>query len=151
MKKKIILTTDLGTFKAFEVIEQLHASSPSLEHLDSFETVFADDRISRRLADQAGQFSKGAMSFAAINDGANGERHNIQLEDQRRSLAIVASRMEEIVSHPDVDSCCFAAPSEINGAILERLSPAAKAKITRNLKCNLVNATRNDLIDRFLN
>lgn len=151
MKKKIILTTDLGTFKAFELIERLQAGSPSLEHLDSFETVYADDRISRRLADQAGQFGKGAMSFAAINDGANGERHNIHLEDERRSLAIVASRMEEIVSHPEVDSCYFAAPSEINGAIFDHLSPTAKAKITRNLKCNLVNATKTDLIDRFLN
>lgn len=87
MKKKIILTTDLGTFKAFEVIERLQASSPSLEHLDSFETVYADDRISRRLADQAGQFGKGSMSFAAINDRANGERHNIHLEDERRSVS----------------------------------------------------------------
>lgn len=59
--------------------------------------------------------------------------------------------MEEIVSNPEVDSCYFAAPSEINGAILDRLSPAAKANIARNLKCNVVNATKNDLIDRFLN
>jgi hypothetical protein len=151
MNKTLIITTDLGTFKAFEVIERLQASSRSLLDLDSFETVHADNRISRRLANQAGQFGKGATSFAAINDGANGERHNIQLEDNRRSLEIIASRIQEIVSDPKVDAWFFAAPAEINAAILNRVSATAKAKIVRNLKCNLVNAPKDDLIERFLN
>jgi hypothetical protein len=147
--KKLVVLTDLGTFKAFRLEEDRLSSSPRLEPVDSYETVYGDDRISRRLSDQAGNFSKNSRTFAAVNDGATGERHNIHLEGERRSVAQIAERMGELLRDEQVESCYFAAANEINNRIIEALPPHARAKITKNVHSNLVNAQRDEVLDQF--
>jgi hypothetical protein len=146
---KLVVLTDLGTFKAFRLEEDRVSSTPRLQLVDGYETPLGDDRISQRLTDQAGQFQKGALSFAAVNDGANGERHNIWLENERRSVKQIADKMNELLSNGDFDSCYFAASNEINRDIVNHLSPQAKAKIEKNLTCNLVNAPKEELLNHF--
>jgi hypothetical protein len=146
---KLVVLTDLGTFKAYRLEDDRASSSPRLEPVDSYETPLGDDRIGRHLSDQAGQFKKGALSFAAINDASTGERHNIHLENERRSVKQIANRMNELLGDGEFESCYFAASNEINRDIVEQLSPQAKAKIEKNLTCNLVNAPKEQLLQHF--
>ena len=61
---KLVVLTDLGTFKAYRLEENRASSSPRLQPVDSYETTLGDDRIGRRLSDQAGNFQKsGAMGM----------------------------------------------------------------------------------------
>lgn len=146
---KLIVITDLGTFKAFKLEKDAFSSSPRLEVVDAWETVFGDDRISRRLSDQAGQFGKGSKGFAGINDMANGERHNIELENRRRSVKEISQKFSELLANGEFDGCYFAAAEEINKTIVDQLTPAAKAKIEKNVRSNLVNADREQILSQF--
>jgi hypothetical protein len=146
---RLLVLTDLGTFKAYKVEKDRGSSSPRLQQVDSFENVEADDRIGRRLSDQAGQFSKGAGRIGSINDNENGERHNIWLENERRSVKQIAERMSELLGGADFETCYFAASNEINRQILDHLTPQARAKIQKNVPCNLVNAPREQILDHF--
>lgn len=146
---KLVVLTDLGTFKAFRLEEERAGSTPRLQVVDAFETSDGDHRISRGVTDQAGQFSKGAKSFAAINDGANGERHNICLENEKRSVKQIAEKMSELLADGEFESCYFAASNEINRQIVDSLSPDARKKIEKNLHCNLVNAPKDQVLEQF--
>jgi hypothetical protein len=146
---KLVVLTDLGTFKAFALEENRLNSSPRLQPVDSTRMEEGDDRLSRRVTDQAGQFSKGATIFASINDQSNGERHNIWLEDQRRSVRQIAERMSALLNDGRFESCYFAAASEINNSIIDQLPAEARAKIHKNVRCNLVNASRDEILHKF--
>ena len=146
---KLVVVTDLGTFKAFRLQKDGFSSSPRLEVVDAWETVYGDDRISRRLSDQAGQFGKGSKSFAAVNDMANGERHNIQLENRRRSVKEIVQKLSDLLKNGEFDGCYFAAAEEINNTIVESLPPQAQTKIEKNVRSNLVNADREELFRHF--
>jgi hypothetical protein len=147
---RLVVLTDLGTFKAYRLEEDRVSSIPRLQPVDSYETPLGDDRIGRRLSDQSGQFQKGGRPSSAITEGgADGERHNIWLENDRRSVKKIADRMNELLSDGQFESCYFAASNEINREIVNNLSPQAKAKIEKNLTCNLVNAPKEELLNHF--
>ena len=146
---KLVVLTDLGTFKAFRWEQDRLSSSPRLEPVDAFESIYGDDRISRGVSDQAGNFSKNSMTYARVNDGATGERHNMWLEKDRRSMKQIAERMSSLLTDGQYESCYFAASNEINNSILEQLPPKARAKIEKNVHANLVNAKRDDVLRHF--
>jgi hypothetical protein len=146
---KLVVLTDLGTFKAFRLEEDLVSNTPRLKPVEVYETENGDDRIGRRLSDQAGRFKTGGQPGTATNDGASGERHNIHLENHRRSVENIAYKISELLSDGEFESCYFAASDEINKTILDRLSPQVKGKIEKNLHCNLVNAPNEELLQHF--
>ena len=146
---KLVVLTDLGTFKAFKLEKDAVSTSPRLEVVDAWESIYGDDRISRRLSDQAGQFGKGSKSFAAHNDMANGERHNIELENRRRSVKEISHKLSDLLDKGEFDGCYLAASDEINSTIVESLAPKARAKIEKNLHRNLVNADRQEILNQF--
>ena len=57
--------------------------------------------------------------------------------------------MSELLRDGEFESCYFAASNEINREIVNNLSPQAKAKIEKNLTCNLVNAPKEELLNHF--
>ncbi|HTG43186.1 MAG TPA: host attachment protein [Verrucomicrobiae bacterium] len=146
---KLVVLTDLGTFKAFRLEENRTRSTPRLQPVEAYENPDGDDRIGRRLSDQAGQFGMGALSSASVFGQGNGERHNIWLENERRSVKEIAEKMSELLADGEFESCYFAAGNEINLAIIEHLSPQARAKIEKNVHCNLVNAQKDDVLQHF--
>jgi hypothetical protein len=147
---KLVVLTDLGTFKAFRLEEDRASSKPRLQAVDAYENVDGDDRIGRRLSDQAGQFQKGGgHGTAAVHDGENGERHNIWLENEKRSVKKIADTMSKLLADGEFESCYFAASDEINRQIVDRLSPDARRKIEKNLHCNLVNAPNDQVLEQF--
>jgi protein required for attachment to host cells len=149
LRSKLIVVTDLGTFKAFRLDDDRFSSAPRLEPVDAYESVHGDDRISRGLSDQAGQFKKGAPIYASINDQSNGERHNIWLENERRSVKQIADRLTELLGDGNFGSCYFAAASEINNAIVNELPQQVRSKIEKNIPRNLVNAPRDEILRHF--
>src|SRR4051812_46138578 len=109
---KLIVLTDLGTFKAFRLADDRHSSAPRLEPVDVFENEKADDRISRRVTDQAGQFRRSTMADVATHTQGTGERHNIWLEEERRSVKEIARHISELLNDGEFESCFFAASDE---------------------------------------
>ena len=148
---KLVVLTDLGTFKAYRLEENRANSTPRLERVDAFENQRADDRIGRwMVSDDAGRFkSRGHNTAIATNDGADGERHNIWLENERRSVKQIAERISELLGNGEFESCYLAASNEINREIVEHLTPEARRKIEKNIHCNLVNAPKEQVLEHF--
>jgi hypothetical protein len=149
MKQTLVIVTDLGTFKAFRVDDDGFSSNPRLEPLDAFETVAVNQKLSEQLSDQAGQFKKSAPIYASINDQGNGERHNINLENRRRSAKEIADTIASLLQEGEFERCFFAAPKEMNNQLMALLPPDAKAKIEKNLPLDLVNVDRQELLRHF--
>src|SRR5688572_26211514 len=145
---KLVVLTDLGTFKAYR-LEETRARTPRLEAVDGFENPKADDRIGRMLSDENGQFQTGGPLGVATSDGADGERHNIWLENERRSVKQIAGKISQMLGNGEYESCYLAASSEINREIVEHLTPEAKRKIEKNIHCNLVNTQKEQLLQHF--
>jgi hypothetical protein len=146
---KLIVLTDTGTFKAFRLDQDPWSSSARLEPVQAYETSLGDDRISRRLSDAEGQHGRGSVTSAVTSMGDNGERHNIWLENQRRSVKEIADTINGLLEDGEFESCYFAAGNEINHAVLEHLTPKARAKIEKNVHSNLVNAKREEVLNQF--
>ena len=145
---KLVVLTDLGTFKAYR-LEQTRARTPRLEAVDAFENPKADDRIGRMLSDENGQFKTGGPLGLATSDGADGERHNIWLENDRRSVKQIATKISQLLGNGDYEYCYLAASNKINREIVEHLTPEAKKKIEKNIRCNLVNTPKEQLMQHF--
>ncbi|MGV3773469.1 MAG: host attachment protein [Verrucomicrobiales bacterium] len=149
MKQRLLIVTDLGTFKAFRVDDDGFSTNPRLEPVDAFETVAINQKLSEQLSDQAGQFRKSAVIFASINDQGNGERHGIVQENRRRSAKDIADAIAALLKDDEFESCYFAAPKEINNQLMSFLPPEAKAKIEKNLGLDLVNVDKAQLLKHF--
>jgi hypothetical protein len=145
----LVVLADSGTFKAFAL--ENSDTSPRLQPLETRRIQEGDDRIGGQMTDDAGQFRKSKGRFAVNGDRSDGEQHNIWLENERRSVKQIAATISELLNKGEFESCYLAAPSEINNSILEHLSPQARTKIEKNLHCDLVNAQRNEILDRFNN
>jgi hypothetical protein len=147
----LVILTDLGTFKAFEVERDGLTSTTRLKPVETKKIIEGDDRIGGQVTDQAGQFRKSKGRFAVNGDRSDGEQHNIWLENHRRSEKEVAERISELLSDGQFESCYLAAASEINNRIIEHLTPEARAKIEKNLHCDLVNVPKDEVLERFNN
>lgn len=149
--KRLLIVTDLGTFKAYRMEEDRFSTRPKLELVDSYELVNGHDKISQKLSDSAGRFGKGARNVAGVNDASTADNHGIILEDRRRNMRQIADTISKLLSNGQFDSCYFAAASEINDQILDQMPNEARAKIEKNVPCNLVHADRDELMRHFAN
>ena len=146
MKRTLLVLMDSGHFKAYRMEENPRFSTPRLELLEEWDTA-----VTQRISDQAGQFAKGSLSFSAINDMADGERHNLELELRRRALKEMAARLSELLEREPVDGCYLAAGKEINHAVLDALAVPVREKIQKNVAVNLTRLNPSDIIERFRN
>jgi hypothetical protein len=106
-------------------------------------------RISDQVTDKCGQFAKGSLSFAAINDMADGERHNLELELRRRALKQMAARLSELLETGPVEGCYLAAEAAINRRVLMTVGGLVQKKIQKNLRLNLTRLKPSGIVKHF--
>jgi hypothetical protein len=147
----LVVLADSGSFKAFSLEDNKRNSTPRLQPLDATRMQGGDDRIGRVVTDDAGQYRKSKGKYAVNGDGSDGEQHNIWLENERRSVKQIAERISQLLGDGQFGSCFLAAPGEFNQRILEQLPPQVRAKIEKNVQCDLVNAPRNEILQHFHN
>jgi hypothetical protein len=80
---------------------------------------------------------------------ADGERHNLELEQRRRALKQMAGRLGELLERENLDGCYLAAPKELNQTLLERIEEPVRAKIQKNVVANLTRLNDGDIIKQF--
>jgi hypothetical protein len=148
MTKKLLVAMDSGRFKAFRVEYSRHFSHPRLCPLEDWDTD-VNKRISEQVTDQRGQFSKGARSFAAVNDMADGERHNLDLEMRRRAVKSMADRIDELLKKEDVDGCFVAARKEIYDAVMDSLGRPARDRVEMHLAANLTKLNPDQILSQL--
>jgi hypothetical protein len=148
IKRTLLVLLDSGRFKAYRMEESPRFRTPRLKLLEQWGTPVTR-RISDHVTDKAGQFAKGSLSFAAVNDMADGERHNLELELRRRALKQMAARLSELLEREPVKKCYLAAEAAINRRVLMTVGSSVQKKIQKNLSLNLTRLKPSGVIRHF--
>src|SRR6185503_17520690 len=141
MNDTVIITTDLGTFKAFR-LDHTERNTPRLEIIEEVEFLDGHGKLGDKVTDQAGRWKVPMQNMAM----SYGERQKIELELRRRLIKQLDEQIRNIVGKPWVEACYFAASPEINEQLLEEVGPQVRRKIEKNLFCNLTNSDKNELL-----
>jgi hypothetical protein len=110
---------------------------------------FNPEQPHRKMADKLSDLAGRYRAQAGKGSSSIGERHNIKLEERKRLIRQLAKRLDVLMSDGDVDSCYLAASKGIDQQILGALSPAAHAKIKRNVPVDLIKTSKAKLLEYF--
>jgi hypothetical protein len=150
MTKKLLLVMDLGCLRAYRMDYSVEGGhGPRLELVDEFNSEHGHNHPGDLVTDSPGRFPRGAGPKNVMGDMSSGERNDLQLEERRRMVREIGGHCEDLLKDKEVESCYFAAASEINHQLLDTLSPQARKKITRNVTANLVKTRPPELLAHF--
>jgi hypothetical protein len=148
IKRTLLVLIDSGRFKAYRMEESPRFRTPRLKLLEQWHTPVIR-RISDQVTDRAGQFAKGSLSFAAINDMADGERHNLDLERRRRAVKQMAMRVGELLQQETLETCYLGTSKMINQTVLRTLADKVRQRIQKNVTANLTRLNPSAIIKHF--
>ncbi len=144
---KLIIAVDLGHFKAYRVTREPLAKSAKAELIESYDSIGAHVKLSDKLSDAAGRFR---LSGGRNGKSAGyGEAHNLETEEEKKLIRRIVATINALVLKEKCERWSLAAGKNINGQIVENLDPAVKAKMEKNLACNLTKAGKSELLDCF--
>jgi hypothetical protein len=147
MRNKLLLVADLGCLKVFRVEYDVASSNPKMELVESFETIDSHGRLGDLLTDEAGRKGNGGLLG---NVQSYGEKHNMALELQKRSIKGLARSINEVVKgEKEIQDCYFAASREIHHQIMAELEPAVRNRIVKKISDDLIHVEKSDLLKHF--
>ena len=140
-----IVVADRGIVKAYEVKETpTHGAMPRLVLETNLKE--AHERYRDKVTDQAGGFP---TSGPGGNANAVAERQRMKAEEDSRLFKSVAEQISDILRQYRPLRWSFAAPAEINPAILERIPPDLRKILDSNVKRDLVKIPTDFLLQHF--
>src|SRR5262245_37943902 len=124
-----VVVADRGNFKAFAIEPtQVHGPAPRL--LESIEFTDARQDFSDRFSDQAGGFPNAGTQGKG---NSHAERLSLETELDLRLFRQISEHLNKLLEDKNPKRWGFAAPAEINGALLERVDSKWKERLTANL------------------
>ena len=145
---KIVILTDLGTFRAFRLSPKNNdslAPHKGPAHLEELELPNEEWK-----SDRPGGFPQG-KSIGETTSVSPGENHHEKSDHEKKRIAFLARKIETILSHEDSRLWCLAAPEAINKRLLSKVSPETCEFLAINLKADLTHISLRELEERFLN
>ncbi len=143
--KKLLIVSDMGHFKAFEV-KRNPSGSFRLELLKELDIQDAHKRLSEVVTDSAGLFGMGGER--AVTKGY-GEKHTLEEEKTKRIAKTIAGEIVNLWREKHPDAIYFSAPPRVFSQILDNLQPEVKDRIKHTIKADLTHHDKEDLIERF--
>ncbi len=143
---RIIIAVDLGHFRAYGVTQK-PLESPHLELIESYDSTEAHGKLSEKYSDANGKF--GLMGGKGGTATGNGEAHNTELELEKKMIKVLAKDIEKLLAKENAIKWFFAAPTEINSRIVERLSPEARARLMKVINANITKAKKAEILSYF--
>jgi len=127
---------------AYAVEKTVRGPAPHV--VEAIDFVQAHKRLGEQVTDKAGAFpaSHGQATGAA-------ERMTLETELDLRSFRAVADWITKLLDRHRPETWGFAAPSEINGAILDELRPELRQRLESNVCRDLTNIPAGELLDHF--
>lgn len=151
MKKEIIVLADLGHVKAYQVLRPPVEDGTTLrvELVRSLDTIGSHGKVSEKLSDASGRFASSDSAYGSRRSG-NGERHEMDLEAERRLIRVIASNIKDVLL--DGEGCAawhFATHGSINKRVLACLPPKVIQRLRKNIKADLVKLSKAEIMDKF--
>lgn len=148
MKKRLLILADLGHLKAYRLLYNAPGLKPKLELIGTFSTQEASGRLRDKLTDNP-DLKRGDVAGTMQGVTSDGERHNIDLEFERRAVKELARHISDIIrNEPGLEECLFSASREIHNGILEHLTQSARNRIVAHWHEDLINLPNGDLVRR---
>jgi hypothetical protein len=145
MTSSLLIVTDRGSFKAF-ALERTPTRGLMPRLLETFQIADAHGRYQDKVTDQAGAFPSGGT---AGQGNSIAERMTFEAENETRIFRVIAAEITSLVNQRRPEQWSFAAPSEINGAILDHLKPEIRTRLEQNVPRDLVKVEPADLLAHF--
>lgn len=140
---KLVVVADRGRIVAY-VPDENHKTLRVLKEADLVE---GHAKISDLVTDKAGAFPD---SKSAGQGTSAGEQLKLKEELKVRALRKVARELGQLLAELEPDNWGFAAPPEINGAILVLMEPQWNESLAANLPVDVVREPSSDVARRFL-
>lgn len=148
MKKRLLILADLGHLKAYRLLYNAPGLKPKLELIGTFRTQEASGRLRDKLTDNP-DLKRGDVAGTQQGVTSDGERHNIDLEFERRAVKELARHINDIIGNePGLEECFFAAARGQHNQIVEHLNPQARKKIIADWHEDLINLPNSELVRR---
>ena len=147
MDKIIIITVDLGHFKAYKITKDPLETSPGITLIESYDTIDGHGKLGDKLSDAAGRFGRGGGKEEPAK--GSGERHNIELETEKRLMKMLAKDIDTVIVSEKCDKWYLAAGEKINRQIIESLKPEVKARLFKNITANLTKIGKSEILSHF--
>jgi protein required for attachment to host cells len=145
MNASLVVVADRGAVKAYKVI-QTPARGPSAQLVEEQELREAHERYRDKVTDQAGAFPSGG---SAGQGNAIAERMSMETEEDSRLFKAIAQQIEGILRRNQPLSWVFAAPAEINPAILQHVAEDLHKILDQNVKHDLTKVPGHSLLEHF--
>lgn len=145
MTSSLLIVTDRGSFKAY-ALEATPARGVMPRLLETFQIADAHGRFQDKVTDQAGAFPNGGTGGQG---NSIAERMTIDAENQTRIFRVIAGEITSLLNQHRPEHWSFAAPAEINGAILDNVAPELREHLERNLPRDLVKIEPAELLAHF--
>jgi len=140
-----IILADRGCLKAF-AIEDTATRGAVPRLVENFQIADAHGRYEDKVSDQAGSFPTGGT----LGQGNSiAETLTRESEMESRIFRQLAEHITNLLRQHQPELWAFAAPSEINGAIIDGLDRDLHEKLRWNLKRDLIHTDASELLARF--
>jgi prophage tail gpP-like protein len=147
MDKIIIITADLGHFKAYRITKDPLETSPIVTLIESYDSIEGHGKLGDKLSDAAGRFGRGGGKDEPAK--GSGERHNIELETENKIIKMITKDINTLIDMEDCEKWYLAAGKKINRQIIESLKPEVKARLFKNITANLTNIKKSEILSHF--
>ena len=141
----LLIIADRGCVKAFQV-ENTPSHGPMPRLAETVQVSAVPDRYREEYSDRMGSFPNGGTNGQG---NSIAERHGVGEEHETRALREIAAQIDRLLSQYSPESWGLAAPSEIAGAVLEKLRPDERTNLKTIVKRDLINVDAKALIGQF--
>ncbi|HWB59063.1 MAG TPA: host attachment protein [Chthoniobacteraceae bacterium] len=139
-----IIVADRGRLVAYSVDRSVRKPTPRVA--DTADFAEAHQRLAEQVTDKAGSFP---ISGAGVHANAASERNSLLAELDTRNFRHLAGRITSLLQHHRPEAWAFAAPAEINAAILEGVHPAFRVRLTHVLPRDLIHVPPGEILNHF--
>jgi hypothetical protein len=139
-----LIVADRGRLRSYQVDRSVQNATPRL--VESLDFVEGRAQLRELVTDKMGAFPNGGTNG---HGNSPSERMPLVEELSARTIRNVAGRMSAILQKHAPDRWGFAAPSQINGAILDELPDQWKVNLSTNLPLDLTRIPARELLHHF--
>ena len=155
MREHYVITADQGHLRIYAERSAPGQKAPALDQVEAMDFPQGKRSYSDRETDMAGRFASSkhqgpAPGSPTARTGMSiDERLPMQREESRRRAREIAAEIDAFLQRHRDASWDFAAGTELNGTLLELLSPAVRQRLRRTLAKDLVNQRGDEVRAHF--
>ena len=142
----IIITVDLGNFKAYRVTRN-PVGSPTIELIESYDSIEGHGKLGEQLSDIAGRFVGGGGKGEVAK--GYGEPHHLESDIRKKLVKLIAMDINALIKKEDCEKWYLAAGERINKEIIQKLEPKVKAKLDKNISFDLTKIPKSEILSHF--